>query len=516
MQRYNILWADDEIQLLKAHMMFLDQKGYDVTPVNSAVEALELVEKNDYDIVFLDENMPGMTGLEALPKIKAHSPSLPVVMITKSEEEHIMEEAIGAQISDYLIKPLNPNQILLSVKKILDNKRLVTQSTNQKYQQDFQKISMEVNDSLDWEEWIEVYKKLVKHEIEIDRTEHRSMKEVLEMQKVEADKNFGRFVEEEYESWIQEEGDVPTLSHHLMAERVFPLLRDGKKVFFILIDNLRYDQWLLIEPLISSYYRLKDESLYYSILPTTTAYARNAIFSGLLPKDIVRLHPDLWSHDDEEGGKNNNEDKLLNAQCKRAGLDVSTWYTKVFSNEQGDELLQKINNNLDKDLICSVFNFVDMMSHARTETKLLKELAGDESAYRSLTKTWFEHSPLYKLLQKLSESDYRVVITTDHGTKKVDKPCKIQGDKKTTNNLRYKQGKSLSYNESEVFTITDPERFGLPKRNVSTRYVFTKSSQFFVYPNNYNHYVKHFRDTFQHGGISMEEVLIPFIECEPK
>ena len=516
MQKYNILWADDEIQLLKAHILFLEQKGYAVTPVNSGVEALDLVDREQFDVVFLDENMPGMSGLEVLTGIKNQYPNLPVVMITKSEEEYIMEEAIGAKISDYLIKPLNPNQILLSVKKILDNNRLVTEKVNSKYQQEFQQLSMRYQDHLDYEEWADVYRKLVQHEIDIDNTEHKSMKDVLIMQKTEANKNFTRFIKDNYVSWINEEDDYPLLSHHLMSERVLPLIRDGKKVFFILIDNLRFDQWKTIEPLISNYFRVKDESLYYSMLPTTTAYARNAIFSGMLPSEIEKKHPNYWKHDDEEGGKNTFEDELLKIQLKNAHLNIQYSYHKIFNNEQGQDLVNNLKNLEQQELVATVFNFVDMLSHARTDTKVIKELAKDEAAYRSLSKSWFEHSPLFTLIKELSKSDFEVVLTTDHGTIQVNRPVKIIGDRNTNTNLRYKQGKNLTYDSKNTFSISKPESIGLPKRNVSTSFVFATEDSFFAYPNNYNHYVNYYKQTFQHGGVSMEEVLVPVIHLTKK
>lgn len=516
MQKYTILWADDEIQLLKAHILFLEQKGYDIKPVNSGVEALELVDEEYFDLVFLDENMPGMSGLEVLAEIKEKKPQLPVVMITKSEEEFIMEEAIGAKISDYLIKPLNPNQILLSVKKILDNSRIVSEKTNSKYQRGFQELSFKYNDDIDYEEWCEVYKKLVNYEIEVDNTEQRSMKEVLSMQKAEANKNFTRFIKENYGDWIKDDGDCPLLSHHLMAERVFPHIKEGKKVFFILIDNLRLDQWNVIQPLVSKYLKIKEESLYYSMLPTTTAYARNAIFSGMFPSQIAKNHPEFWVHDDEEEGKNKFEENLLNLQIQNNGLNIKSHFFKIFNNQQGEDLVSSFSNLKDSDLVATVFNFVDMLSHARTDTKFIKELAKDEAAYRSLTKSWFEHSPLLSLIKELANSEFEVILTTDHGTIRVDKPQKIIGDRNTNTNLRYKQGKNLTYDAKNTFVVTKPEEFGLPKRNISTSYVFATDDYFFAYPNNYNHYVKYFKDTFQHGGVSMEEVLIPVIHLTRK
>jgi DNA-binding response OmpR family regulator len=517
MQRYNILWADDEIDLLKPHIMFLDKKGYDVIPVNSGSDALEKCESDDFDIVFLDENMPGMTGLETLTRIKASRPDLPVVMITKSEEEHIMEEAIASKIADYLIKPLNPNQILMSVKKILENKRLVTERTNLKYQQQFQHISMAVNDYMDYKEWTEIYQKLVYWELEMESTQNRQMKEILEMQKMEANLNFMKYVKDNYEYWLDPHTkDRPTLSHQLLSEKVFPRLKNGAPTFFIIIDNLRFDQWKVIEPFISEYFRIESTELYYSILPTTTAYARNAIFSGMLPLQMSEKYPDIWMNEDEEGGKNNHEEDFLNRHIKRLRMDIKTSYQKIKHLNQGRNLVDNVVNLSHNDLNVIVYNFVDMLSHARTEMEIIRELAPDESAYRSLTRSWFQHSPLLEIIQRISNLDARLIITTDHGTVRVKKPFKIIGDRNTNTNLRYKVGKNLNFEEDKIFFTRNPEHIHLPKVNVSSTFVFAVEDLFFAYPNNFNYYVNYYKDTFQHGGLSMEEMIIPIISLNSK
>jgi len=517
MQKYHILWADDEIDLLKPHIIFLEGKGYQITAVNNGSEAVDLCEEQQFDLVFLDENMPGMSGLESLAKIKTIKPNTPVVMITKSEEEYIMEEAIGSKIADYLIKPLNPNQILLSVKKILDNKRLVSEKTNQTYQQDFRNISMAFGDDLDHEEWAEMYKKLVFWDLEIDQTEDQSMSEVLAMQRQEANNHFVRFIDDNYEAWINDETDNrPMLSHELMREQVFTKMGD-EPVFLIVIDNLRFDQWKLIEPEILKYYNVEEEGNYYSILPTTTAYARNAIFSGLLPDEMAGKHPDLWVNEDMDDGKNNNEDKFISRQLRRHGFEDKFTYNKIVNVNQGKQVIDQLANMMDSPLNVLVYNFVDMLSHARTDMKMIRELAADESAYRSLTKSWFVHSPLLELLKRLSNKKIKIVITTDHGTIRVKKPFKIVGDKNVNSNLRYKQGKNLGYKaNNEVLEVAKPERYHLPKINVSTSYVFTKGESFFAYPNNFNYYVNYFKDTFQHGGVSMEEMIVPIISLSSK
>ena len=518
MQRYNILWADDEIDLLKPHILFLNDRGYDISPVTSGADAIDAVEKEHFDVVFLDENMPGMTGLETLSYIKNKKPSLPVVMITKNEEEHIMEEAIGSKIADYLIKPLNPNQILISVKKILDNRRLVSERTNMQYQQDFRNISMAVNDQISHQEWVDIYRKLVFWELEIDETENKSMHDVLEMQKVEANANFARFVTDEYEGWLNDpNADRPLLSHQLMKKKVFPQL-NSDPFFFIVIDNLRFDQWKIIEEDIAPYFNIEEDDAYYSILPTTTAYARNSIFSGELPLEMSKKHPDLWvPDDDDEEGKNNQEAEFLKRQLQKNGIDKRFSYHKIIHSNQGKQLNDNFSNLLQNQLNVVVYNFVDMLSHARTDIRMIKELAADESAYRSLTRSWFLHSPLFDLLRLISEKGLRVMITTDHGTYRVKRPFKIAGDRNVNTNLRYKQGKNLGYKGgSGIFEAKHPEHLHLPKPNVSTTYVFATEDTFFAYPNNYNHYVKYYRDTFQHGGVSLEEMIIPIISLNSK
>lgn len=517
MQRYSILWADDEIDLLKPHTLFLEKKGYDVTTVNSGADAIDKIDKMHFDIVFLDENMPGMTGLETLDYIKASKPNVPVVMITKSEEEMIMEQAIGAKISDYLIKPLNPNQILLSVKKILENKRLVSEKTNLSYQQDFRNISMAYNDEMSHKEWVEVYKKLIFWELEIDNTEEKSMSEVLDMQKEEANSNFAKFVIENYESWLNDvDADKPLLSHQLMAKKVFPHISDDQPLFFIVIDNLRYDQWKIIEPTVSGYYNITEEDAFYSILPTTTAYARNAIFSGMLAQDMAKYHSDIWVGEDEEEGKNNHEFEFLKRQLKKSRLDIKCSYNKVTQTQQGRQLVDSVNNLMGNQLNVIVYNFVDMLSHARTDLEMIRELAPDESAYRSITKSWFLHSPLLDLLKKLSRMNVKVIVATDHGTIRVTRPAKIIGDRNTNTNLRYKQGKNLNFDSNKIFAVKKPESLFLPRLNVSTTYAFATQDYFFAYPNNYNYYVNYYKDTFQHGGVSLEEMIVPIITMHSK
>ena len=515
MSAIKILWTDDEIELLKPHIIFLEEKGYDVTTANSGDLALDLIAKDRFDIVFLDENMPGLSGLETLEQLKTSFPTLPVIMITKSEEEFIMDEAIGSKISDYLIKPVNPNQILLSIKKNLDLDRLVSEKTTTGYQQEFREIGMRLNERLDHEDWQEIYEKLVYWELEMENSES-GMMEVLQMQKVEANHLFSRFIEQNYVSWLNDAESGPLMSHNLFRQKVANQISEDQSTFFVVIDNLRLDQWKYIKPLISELFWVDEESTYYSILPTTTHYCRNALFAGLMPSEIEKKYPNLWLNDEDKGGKNLHEKEFIGHQLKRLGHDVKYSYNKVLNLDYGKKLAEQIPNLFSNPLNVIVYNFVDMLSHARTDTEIIRELAEDESAYRSLTLSWFEHSPLYEALKQIAQKKGKLIISTDHGSVRVKEPIKIKGDKTTNTNLRYKQGKNLSYSEKDVFELKHPEDAYLPKVNVSQMFVFAGEDRFFAYPNNYHHYVNHYRDTFQHGGISLEEMIIPIIELTAK
>ncbi len=512
-----ILWADDEIDLLKPQLFFLEKKGYQVETVTNGYDALDVLkEQNDIDVVFLDESMPGLTGLETLTKIKSTNQNIPVVMITKNEAENLMEEAIGSQIDDYLIKPVNPNQILLTLKKIIDNKRLVSQKTATDYQQEFRKIGMDIGSGLDYKEWTKLYKNIISWELRLDQSNNPEMKDILDMQKREANKEFSRFVVKNYEGWIQDK-DGPLGSHDLMKTKVFPTLSKDRPTFFVLLDNLRMDQWKIIEPIITELYRVEKEESFYSILPTSTQYSRNAIFSGLLPRDIEKRFPEYWLNDNQEGGKNMKEKELLEDEVSRlVRAETKVGYFKVTNVRKAKQLNDNILNYMTNDLTAIVYNFIDMMSHARTEMEVLKDLASDETSYRSLTRSWFVNSPLWSALKKISTKDIQLIITTDHGTIRVQSPSKVIGDRETTTNLRYKVGKNLRYDKKDVLEINDPHKVGLPKPNMSSKFIFGKEDTFFLYPNNYNHYFNYFKDTFQHGGISLEEIICPYITLSPK
>ena len=516
-----LLWADDEMELLRAHLLFLEKKGYEVVTVTNGTDAIEECRKRTFDLVLLDEMMPGLSGLETLQRIKEIAPQVPVVMVTKSEEEDIMNQAIGQQIADYLIKPVNPNQILLTLKKNIHRREIVTETVQMGYQQQFQQIAMQIMDCRTWQDWTDIYKKLVRWELELSATDSQ-MTEMLDMQKKEANIGFAKYIKKNYLDWLPSTSSTtpasptaPILSHQLFKTKVFPLLNDGEKVFLVVLDNFRYDQWKVLERELGDLFEI-DEDVYCSILPTATQYARNAIFSGLLPVQIAQMFPELWVDEDEEEGKNLNEEPLIRTQLERYRRKNSFSYHKINTSAEADRFMQQVKTLERNDLNVVVFNFIDMLSHARTESKMVRELANNESAYRSITLSWFRHSVISDLFRYLAQSDYRVIVTTDHGSIRTNNPVKIVGDRNTNTNLRYKLGKNLSYDSKELFVIRDPRKAHLPAPNLSTSYVFATGDDFFAYPNNYNYYVSYYRNTFQHGGISMEEMIIPIINLKGK
>ncbi len=508
-----ILWVDDEIESLQSHILFLKNKGYEVNAKTNGLDAIDYVKEHPVDVVLLDETMPGISGLETLSKIKAANQQIPVVLITKNETENLMDEAIGRQITDYLIKPVNPNQVLLSLKKIIDNKRLVAETTTTAYQQQFRELFMELNNNPNYTEWMDLYKKLVYWELEMEKSNSPEMREVFQTQKQEANTEFFKFISRNYAKWVKPKQDeAPTMSHSLMRNMVFPNLQKGTPMFFVLIDNLRFDQWKAIQPVFSENFRIQSEDTFYSILPTATQYSRNAIFAGLTPLEISVLHPGLWKNDEEEGGKNLAEEEFFRAQLKRMKLDhLKTSYTKVLNHQAGQDLVNNMHNLMNNDLNVIVYNFVDMLSHARTEMEVLKELASDEASYRSITNSWFEHSPLNQALKKVSDKKMMIILATDHGSVRVKTPYKVIGDKQTTTNLRYKHGRNLNYEAKEVLAFRDPKEAGLPVPTVNSSFIFAKGDGFLCYPNNSNYYANYYRNSFQHGGVSMEEMIVPVI-----
>ncbi len=516
MEGIRILWVDDEIELLKPHLIFLKQKGFEVQTALSGYDALEMVENTQFDLVFLDENMPGLNGLEVLQRIKSIQSSLPVVMVTKSEEEHIMEEAIGSQISDYLIKPVNPNQLLLSIKKLLDTRRLVNEKTSMNYQQEFRKLGLDINDAKSFGDWTEVYKRLIFWELELEKLDDNGMDDIFNMQKKEANQLFARFIEREYPDWMQGR-EAPVMSHNVFAKKLFPLLADGKPTFVLLIDNLRYDQWKVLQNELEAYFRLADESMFYSILPTATQYARNSMFAGFMPSEIKRRYSQWWRDEGDEESKNQFEAELLTEQLKRLGLGhIKHSYHKVIQLNYGKRLSEQVKDLFKNQLNVVVYNFVDMLSHSKTEMEVIKELAETDASYRSLTLSWFKNSPIFVMARKVAELKGRLIVTTDHGTINVNQASKLIGEKSLNSNLRYKTGRNMSFEAKDVWVVKKPESIHLPVDKTGNSFVFAMEDKFFAYPNNFNHYVKYYKNTFQHGGISLEEVLIPFAVLEAR
>lgn len=509
-----LLWVDDEIDMLKAHILFLQKKDYEVDTASNGPDALDLCRERNYDLILLDENMPGLSGLETLSRLKDIVPTVPVVMVTKNEEEDIMDQAIGSKIADYLIKPVNPSQILLTLKKNIHQREIVQEVTQTGYRQEFTRLGMQMSDNLSPDEWKELYRRLVYWELELAETQS-PMDDMLRMQKEEANHSFARFISRNYEHWVNHPDDRPTMSPDVMKRCVFPRLSKGRKVFMLVLDNFRYDQWRVLSQELQDDFDI-DEDLYFSILPTATQYARNAIFAGLMPLQIRQMYPELWVEEDEDEGKNLNEEMLIRRQLERFRRREAFTYHKVNDSVAADKLLSQFNALSQSPFNVLVINFIDILSHARTESRMVRELAGNESAYRSITLSWFRHTPIKELFSRLASLDYDIIITTDHGSIRVDQPTKVVGDRNVNTNLRYKLGRNLSYNAKEVIELRQPKLWQLPAPNLSTAYVFATGARFFAYPNNYNYYVQYYRDTFQHGGVSMEEMMVPLVVLKPK
>ncbi len=514
-----ILWVDDEIDLLRSHIRLLSEKGYTVETATNGEDAVSMVKDRNFDLVFLDEMMAGMGGLRTLGEIKDIRPNLPVVMVTKNEEETLMEEAIGVKISDYLTKPVNPSQILMACKKFLEGKKIAGATVSRDYVRDFNEISMALMGPLDHADWVEMYTRLVNRSMELDAHPELGLKQTLNDQFRECNLAFGKYVESNYRNWVEQTKNRPVLSHEIVDRFLIPELKENRSVFFFVIDCLRLDQWLMMESLLHEYFNISKE-YYYSILPTATPYSRNAIFSGSFPSDVELRYPELWEkNEDDENSRNRFERQFLDGLLERRKVQLKpeAKYVKILDAEFGRSIENTINSYTNARLTSIVVNFVDMLAHGRSDSHLLKEIAPDESAYRLLTKSWFIHSSLFGMLKILSKNkNVRIVLTTDHGSIRSLRGSKVLGDREASTNLRYKYGRNLKADDKAAVFIKNPLEYKLPKRGVATNYIIAKEDYYFVYPTDYHKYLNQYRDSFQHGGISMEEMILPVIKLEPR
>jgi CheY-like chemotaxis protein len=513
----SILWVDDEIDNLKSHIIFLEERGYKVTPATNGDDAIALIGKKNFDLVLLDEMMPGKDGLTTLEEIKEKNPHLPVIMVTKNEEENLMDQAIGEKIDDYLTKPVNPSQVLSAVKKILGKKRIREEHLSKKYAEDFNRVRSTLAGPVSWREWIEIHRLLSEWDLEMEDFKEIGLSETHFTQRRECDLEFGRFVERNYVDWVEKK-DSPSLSVDVVPKYLYPLLLEKKPVFFIVVDCMRLDQYLYIEPILNQYFNLQRE-YYYSILPTATPYSRNALFSGLFPSEVARLYPELWkAGTEDESSRNRYERQLLDAQLQRLKLTFKTEpkYVKVLDIAEGDNLARKIYSYRNGSLLSVVYNFLDILAHGRSESEILKEIAPDEGAFRSLMRSWFLHSSLFEILKYLSRQDCTVLLTTDHGSVLGTRGTVAHGKKDTSTNLRYKYGDNLNCDQKDALLIKDPKGYKLPTYTMSTTYIIAKEDYYFVYPTKQSEYERQYKNSFQHGGISLEEMILPVTILRPK
>ena len=516
-EKRKLLWVDDEIDLLRPHILFLEGKGYSVTPVSNGEDAVSMMSRDKFDVVLLDEMMPGLGGLETLKRIQDIDPSVPVIMITKSEEEELMEEAIGKRIAHYLIKPVNPTQILTACKQVLESRRLVEDQLTREYVVEFRRTQNLRAAGLDWEGWINLHGALSAWDVRLDECDDSALKESHADQKKEADVEFGQFIETNYVKWLSG-GNGPVLSPHVFKKFVIPHLLEGRRVYFIVIDCMRLDQWLKVEPLLEPYFTVSREH-YYSILPTATPYSRNAIFSGLFPIEMAESFPQFWQESvTEEISKNRFERNLMEAQLQRAGLRLNPGarYVKVYNPEEANAVRRQVSTYLSTPFSAFVFNFLDILAHGRSESEILQELAPNESAFRSLMRAWFSHSVLFEILRTMAQQNAIVVLTSDHGSILGKRAALVYGDREASTNLRYKFGNNLVCDERQAVRVRDPRRFMLPRNGINKNYIFAKEDFYFVYPTKFHEYERQYKGSFQHGGISLEEMILPCITLRPR
>jgi len=514
-----ILWVDDEIELLRPHIRYLAERGYKVDTATNGEDAIEMVRDSGFDLVFLDEMMAGMGGLRTLGEIKELRPSLPVIMITKNEAESLMEEAIGEKISDYLTKPVNPSQVLMACKKILERKKITSAAVSRDYIQEFNRISATVQGDPDHDDWINLYTRLVGWSLELDDHPELGLKQTLHDQFRECNLAFGKYVERRYRDWVEQSTGRPALSLEVVDRFVLPELQSGKSVILFVIDCLRLDQWIIMERVLQEFYSISKQ-YYFSILPTATPYSRNAIFSGSWPCDLEARFPELWEkNEDDESSRNKFEREFLEnlLERRKVTLKPELKYVKILDPEFGRSVENSILSYTKSKLTTIVVNFVDMLAHGRSDSSLLKEIAPEESAYRSLTRSWFMYSSLLGMLRTLSRTrNTTVLITTDHGSIRSLRGTKVLGDREASTNLRYKFGRNLKCEDKAAIYVKNPLDFKLPKRGVAMNYIVAKEDFYFVYPTDYHKYLNQYRDSFQHGGVSMEEMILPVARLEPR
>lgn len=519
MPKSKILWVDDEVEFLQPHILFLEEKGYEVETATNAEDGLEMIQQHPFDLVLLDETMPGQDGLTALGEIKKIQPGLPVIMITKNEAESLMEDAIGAHINDYLTKPVNPSQILIAAKKILEARDISQKKLTRDYTQELNKISMQLMGRVEPQDWIDIFLKLCQWDVELDSVTDNELREIIYNQRRECNVEFGKYIERNYLDWVNaDKADRPTLSPDIIEKYVYPEMQQGNKVAFVVIDCMRLDQWLAMEKFFYPYFNIQKD-YHFSILPTATPFSRNAIFSGLFPSELERRYPEMWAAgEDDDHSRNRNEKELLYDQLRLLGLKLNSEprYSKIINVNEGRNLEKNLDSFLDTPLLSIVVNFVDILAHSRSDLPILKQIAPDESSYRSLTCSWFEHSPVYRIFQKLAERNVTVILTSDHGSIRCMRGTKVLGDRETSTNLRYKYGRNLKADGKHAFFIREPHDSKLPRRNININYIIAKEDYYFVYPTNYHKYLSYYRDSFQHGGISLEEMVLPVIKLKPK
>ncbi|MCH9025129.1 MAG: response regulator [candidate division Zixibacteria bacterium] len=509
-----ILWVDDEIDSFKPHILFLEKRGYEVKGSMSGDEAIELVGKEKFDLVLLDEMMPGKDGLTTLEEIKEINPHLPVVMVTKSEEESLMDDAIGQKIDDYLVKPINPSQILIVIKRLLDSRKIISGSSMKRYITEINKFNDKLDGRIEPEDWYEAARILSSWDLELDANADVGLAQTLEGTRKEWNIEFTKYIEKNYVGWLRSD-KRPLLSPDITSRYVVPELKKKNKVLFIVVDCMRLDQWMLIEPLIAEFYNISRE-YYFSIIPTATPFSRNALFAGMFPDEIHRVYPETYAVTDE-GSLNRFENRFFADNLSRQGVrPAGSKYVKIFNNTEGEEIAKRISDYYENQLVTFVFNFLDILAHGRSSNVILKEIAGTESAFRSLMKSWFVHSPLFTILKSFAKKDFTIVITSDHGSVFCNRGTIAHGKRTTSTNLRYKYGDNLNSDPKDSILIKKPEQWRLPSMTLATTYIIAKEDFYFVYPNNYNEMVRHFQKSFQHGGISLEEMVVPLAVLTPR